>query len=144
MNLVTDPVAVANDLRPVLLKLARHLRRELHELNVTPAEVSVLAQLATHQEIGIRQLAELEGVSQPRMSKVTQELLIKGMLKRHRGVDRRRVGLAVTDRGLAVVEAVRRHRTAWLAARLQRLEPDELEAVESAIPLLAKLLEETD
>jgi DNA-binding MarR family transcriptional regulator len=75
------------------------------------------------------------------MSKVTQELIDAGMLERHQAADRRRVGFSVTAKGRRTVEAVRQHRTAWLAARLQNLEPDELDALEAAIPLLAKLLE---
>ncbi len=141
MKTVTDPVMVANELRPVLLKLARHLRRELHELDVTTGQVSILGHLAEHPEIGLAQLAALEGVSRPRMSKVIQEMLIAGLVFRHRGVDRRRVGLAVTPRGRQVLRSVRKRRTAWLAARLEHLQADELAALEDAIPLLAKLLE---
>jgi hypothetical protein len=36
-----DPVAVANRLRPVLLKLNRELRREIHSLGVTGGQVSL-------------------------------------------------------------------------------------------------------
>jgi DNA-binding MarR family transcriptional regulator len=141
MNTVTDPVTVANELRPVLLKLAREVRRELHELDVTAGQVSILAHLANHPDIGLTQLAALEGVSRPRMSKVVQELLIAGLVFRHRAIDRRRIGLAVTPRGQQVLRSVKKRRTAWLAARLEQLEPAELEALEETIPLLAKLLE---
>lgn len=144
MKTVTDPVVIANELRPLLLKLGRQLRRELHELDVTASQVTILSHLEKHPEIGIRRLAELEGVSQPRMSKVTQELLVAGLVERHPGADRRRVGLVVTDRGRQVLRSVKKRRTAWLATRLQRLEPDELAAVEAALPLLERLLEEPE
>ena len=42
INVITDPVTVANRLRPVLLKLNRHLRREIHSLGVTGGQVSLL------------------------------------------------------------------------------------------------------
>ena len=38
----TDPLTVANRLRPVLLQLARQLRREVHPLGVTGGQVSLL------------------------------------------------------------------------------------------------------
>jgi DNA-binding MarR family transcriptional regulator len=141
MNTVTDPVAVAAELRPVLLKLARYLRRELHQLDVTAGQASVLAHVKQSPGIGAGGLAEREGVSRPRMSKVVQELVAAGLLVGERGSDRRRVGLEVTPAGDAVVKSVRRRRNAWLAARLRNLDPDELAQLEAAIPLLAQLLE---
>jgi mRNA-degrading endonuclease toxin of MazEF toxin-antitoxin module len=41
-----------------------------------------------------------------------------------------------------VLRRVRSLRTAWLASRLGRLDPGELEAVEAAIGPLARLLDE--
>jgi DNA-binding MarR family transcriptional regulator len=140
MKTVTDPVTIANELRPVLLKLSRQVRRELHELDLTAGQVSVLGHIASHPEIGVGALAELEGVSAPRMSKVVRDLCAAGLVASERGSDRRRVGLVVTPAGKAVVRSVRNRRTAWLAKRLQQLEPGELEALEAALGPLAKLL----
>ena len=140
MKTVTDPVVIANELRPVLLKLSRQVRRELHELDVTAGQVSILAHISNRPGIGVGALAELEGVSAPRMSKVVHELHAAELLTSERGTDRRRVGLEVTPRGNTVLRSVKKRRTAWLAARLQRLEPEELEALEAAIEPLTKLL----
>jgi DNA-binding MarR family transcriptional regulator len=66
-----------------------------------------------------------------------------GLVARRRSEsDRRRVELALTDEGLRVLRSVRSRRAAWLAARLKRLEPDELAAVEAALPALRRLLED--
>jgi DNA-binding MarR family transcriptional regulator len=132
---------VANELRPVLLRLARRLRRELHHLDVTSGQVSILGHVAENPGIGIRGLAELEGVSQPRMSKAVQTLMTAGLLSSARGEDRRRVGVGLTPGGAAVLRSIRRRRTAWLAKRLERLDPDELATLEAAIVPLARLLE---
>lgn len=142
MKTVTDPVVVANELRPVLLKLARQLRRELHELGVTGGQVAVLAHVAREPGIGVGRLAELEGVSRPRMSKVVQDLCAADLVATERGSDRRRVGLALTPRARTVLKSVKRRRTAWLASRLERLAPEELDALEAAIPFLERLLED--
>jgi DNA-binding MarR family transcriptional regulator len=140
MNTVTDPVVIANELRPVLLKLSRQVRRELHELDVTAGQVSILAHISGRPGIGVGALAELEGVSAPRMSKVVHELLAAELLTSERGTDRRRVGLEVTTLGKSVLRSVKKRRTAWLADRLQQLEPEELDALEAAIEPLGKLL----
>ena len=67
MKTVSEPVTLANELRPTLLRLARHLRREVMDLGVTGSQVTLLVQIAHHPEIGIGELADLEGVSAPRM-----------------------------------------------------------------------------
>src|SRR5260370_32968998 len=63
-----DPVSLANELRPVLVKLSRHLRREVHSLGVTGGPVSLLGQIPRHPGIGVRELAHLEGMSPPPLS----------------------------------------------------------------------------
>jgi DNA-binding MarR family transcriptional regulator len=137
---VTDPVVLANRLRPVLLKLHRHLRRELHSLGVTAGQVSVLAAIRNSPGIGVRELADLEGMSSPGMSKYLARLEAAGLVRRTVGADRRRVGLDLTEEAQRVLRSVRSRRTAWLAARLRRLTDEELEAVDAAIEPLSRLL----
>ena len=140
-TVVTDPVVVANRLRPVLHKLNRHLRRETHSLGVTSGQVSLLAQIGRSPGIGVRELAALERMSSPGMSKYVARLEHAGLLRRTETADRRRVGLELTEEGQRVLRSVRSRRTAWLATRLGGLAPDELAAVEAAVEPLARLLE---
>jgi DNA-binding MarR family transcriptional regulator len=140
-TVVTDPVAVANRLRPVLHKLNRHLRRETHSLGVTSGQVSLLAQIGRTPGIGVRELASLERMSSPGMSKYVARLERAGLVRRTETADRRRVGLELTDEGQRVLRSVRSRRTAWLASRLRGLDPDDLAAVEAAVDPLARLLE---
>jgi DNA-binding MarR family transcriptional regulator len=56
------------------------------------------------------------------------------------GSDRRRVELQVTDEGLRVLRSARSRRTAWLAVRLARLTPADLDAIAGALPALRRLL----
>ena len=69
-----DAVTVANRLRPVLLKLNRHLRREIHSLGVTGGQASLLFTIQRRPGIGVRELAELERMSAPGMSKYVGRL----------------------------------------------------------------------
>ena len=55
--------------------------------------------------------------------------------------DRRRQVLELTEEAEGVLRSVRSRRTAWLAERLERLEPEELAAIEAALDPLSRLLE---
>ena len=143
MLTILDPVTVANGLRPTLLHLNRRLRKELGPLGITGGQASLLWAIKTKPGIGVRGLAELEGVSPPAMSAYVDRLEGAGLVARRRSeTDRRRVELELTEEGARVLRSARRRRTAWLAARLQRLEPGELAAVEAALPALRRLIGE--
>ena len=143
-TVVTDPVLLANRLRPVLHKLSRHLRRETHSLGVTGGQISLLAEIRRSPGMGVRELAALERMSSPGMSKYVARLEQAGLVRRTTAADRRRVGLELTEEGQRVLRSVRSRRTAWLATRLGGLEPDELAAVEAAVEPLSRLLAERE
>jgi DNA-binding MarR family transcriptional regulator len=143
MSVLThEPLAVANRLRPALLKLARELRRESHALGVTGGQVSLLFQIQRHRGIGVRGLAALERISAAAMSGHVDRLERAGLVRRTPDPDdRRRHGLSVTDEGERVLRSVKSRRTAWLSARLEQLSPDELAALDAAVEPLLSLLE---
>jgi DNA-binding MarR family transcriptional regulator len=140
--LTVDTTALANRLRPVLLKLNRELRREVHSLGVTGGQVGLLVQIKDRPGIGMRELASLERMSVPGMSKFIGRLEEAGLVQRApvEG-DQRRVGLSLTAGGHKVLRSVKSKRTAWLSARLHQLEPEQLEAIDAAIEPLVHLLE---
>ncbi len=139
--LAPDTTELANRLRPVLLKLARELRREIHSLGVTGGQVSLLVDVKRSPGIGIRELAARERVSVPAVSKFVARMEEADLIRREPvGSDKRRVGLHVTEAGQRVLRSVRSKRTAWLAARLRTLDPQELDALDEAIEPLTKLL----
>jgi DNA-binding MarR family transcriptional regulator len=140
---VTDPVTVANQLRPVLLKLNRHLRREIHSLGLTGGQASLLFTIQRRPGIGVRELAALERMSAPGMSKYVGRLEAEGLIVREPSdADRRRIGLRVSPEGERVLRSVKSRRTAWLAARLRGLSDEELQAVDAAIEPLQELIDE--
>lgn len=138
-----DPVALANRLRPVLLHLNRHLRRELHAMGIGGSQVSLLASIAGTPGVGVAELAAREGTSAPSVSNHIDRLEASGLVTRTRsgGGDRRRVGLTCTGEGQRVLRAVRSRRTAWLAARLRDLPEDQMRAIDAAIEGLQALVE---
>ena len=139
-----DSLELANRLRPVLLHLNRHLRREVHKLGVSAGQISLLAAVRDHPGIGIADLAAREGTSAPSISAKVDRLEATGLLERRRDghADRRRIGLHVTADGAGVLRAVRSRRTAWLAARLEALPAQQRAGIAAAVDGLAALLEE--
>jgi DNA-binding MarR family transcriptional regulator len=139
-----DTTELANRLRPVLLKLNRELRREIHSLGVTGGQVALLVQIKARPGIGMRELAAVERMSVPGMSKFIARLEEAGLVQRAPVAgDQRRVGLSLTAAGHKVLRSVKSKRTAWLSARLGQLDPDQLEAVDAAIEPLQQLLAES-
>jgi DNA-binding MarR family transcriptional regulator len=140
-----DTMALAESLRPVLLRVGRELRREAREVGVSPEQVSLLVAIKHSPGIGVRELAVRERVSPPALSNRVDRLEQDGLVARTPSDDdRRRVGLTLTDEGRRVLRRVRSRRTAWLVTRLGKLSHDELAAIDAAVDPLAQLLDEAE
>ena len=134
---------LANDLRPIVLRVARELRKETEQFGVTSRQVTLLWLVKRSPGLTLKALADAEAISAPALSGQVDRLEQRGLLVRVRStVDRRRVGLELTSEGERLLRSVRERRTAWLADRLGDLEPDDLRAIEAAIEPLHRLLEE--
>lgn len=141
---VMDALALADRLRPVLLRIHRHMRGEAHELGVTTMRASILTGISLAPGIGIGELARREHVTPPTLVTHIDKLEAAGLVQRSRDDvrDKRRVGLTITPAGMRVMETLRERRTAWLAARLGTLAPEALAAVEAAVEPLRQLVDE--
>ena len=138
-----DTSVTAERLRPVLLRLARELRKETEALGVTGRQAALLWLVREHPGLTLGELADLERISSPSLSAHVDRLERAGLLTRVRSSDdRRRVGLQLTPEGSSLVRRVRRRRTTWLAQRLAALDDRDVEAIDRAIGPLATLLED--
>ena len=138
-----SPELVADDLRPVLLRLARELRKETEQLGVTARQATLLWLIKRSPGLSLAELAAEEGISPPALSGHVDRLERAGLVERVRSTeDRRRVGLRLTDEGARLMRRIRARRTTWLAKRLEGVEPAELGTIESALPALRALLGE--
>jgi DNA-binding MarR family transcriptional regulator len=135
---------LANELRPVLVRLGRELRKETTHLGVTGGQVTLLWLISENPGIGLRELAERERVATPTASGLVDRLERARLVERLRSeTDRRRVGLTITQAGRHKLVAVRARRTVWLTERLERLDPAERASIEAALEPLSKLLVES-
>jgi len=136
-----SPSGVANELRPILVRLGRELRKESAHLGVTGGQVTLLYLISENPGIGVGELAERERIATPTASGLVDRLERAKLIERLRSeTDRRRVGLTITAAGARKLVAVRARRTVWLTERLQRLDPPERAAIEAAIGPLRRLI----
>lgn len=142
---VADALTVADQLRPVLMRLHRYLRGEAHELGVTSTQASLLGAIRRSPGIGMSELAAQEHISAPTLVCHIDKLETAGLVERthNNPTDRRRISLDITEAGSQVLQTLREHRTAWLAARLETLPPEDLAAIAAAIEPLQQLVRHT-
>lgn len=140
-EVMLDPKVVASDLRPVVLRLARGLRKETEQVGITARQATLLWLIRDCPGLSLAELAAEEDISPPALSGNVDRLEAAGLVERVRSSDdRRRVGLRLTEKGSQLLRRVRARRTTWLAERLATLTPAELEAIEVALPSLRRLL----
>ena len=138
----SEATAIAEGLRPVLLRLSRELRREARSLGVSASQVTLLSLIRHTPGAGVNELAKRERMSPAGMSGQVERLVRAGYLQRVGNErDRRRVGLMLTDEGRRLLRRVRSRRTAWLARRLGTLSRPERAAIHSALGPLGLLLD---
>src|SRR6266567_160504 len=94
-----DSMAVADRLRPTLLRLARELRQE-RIAGVSPHQVGLLIAIKYAPGVTVGQLAAEERVSTAAMSKRVSRLERDGLVARTKSeADRRCTGLTLTEDG---------------------------------------------
>jgi DNA-binding MarR family transcriptional regulator len=133
-------VALADALRPALMRLSRRLRNEAQRAGLSAQDAILLGLVKTRPGIGVSGLAEAEQTSKPTMSGHIKRLEAEGLVARGTDAeDGRRSGLTLTRMGARKLEQIRAQRNDWLARRLARLEPAEREQLSAAAAALLKL-----
>ena len=135
-----DPVSLADELRPILLRLARHLRAEIHqESGLTAGQIAILVAIEFNPGMTAQKLAEREGLSESGISGHLARLEGKGLVRRERSADRRRVGISLTAAGRNAVDAVRKERTEWLRSRIDLLTSEERNQIRASLGALDRV-----
>ncbi|GAA2400101.1 MarR family transcriptional regulator [Nonomuraea africana] len=139
MDLRSD-AGLASALRVSLARLTRRLRRQAAAHTLTPTQFATLAAVERHSGITPGELAELEKVQPPSMTRVIAALEERGLVARSpHPTDRRQVTVVVTDTAKALLKEERRLKEAWLTHRLKELTPEERAVLRQAAPILEKL-----
>ena len=137
-----DIVALAEALRPALLRVSRRLRLEAQKVGLSAQDALLLGHITKNPGIGVSALADAEKISRPTMSAHIKRLEAEGLVARSDDAqDGRRSGLAITEGGMRKLEIIRASRNDWLAARLARLPAEDRALLEAAAGALTRLVE---
>jgi DNA-binding MarR family transcriptional regulator len=137
----SDAVALAEALRPALLRISRRLRQESQKVGISAQDALLLGFIQRHAGVGVCELADQEQTSRPTMSSHVKRLEASGWIERRsHDIDGRRSGLSITASGEGQIDAIRRRRNDWLAARLAQLDPAERKLLSAAAEPLLKLM----
>lgn len=137
-----DIIALAETLRPALLRVSRRLRLEAQKVGLSAQDALLLGHITKHPGVGVSALADAEKISRPTMSAHIKRLEGEGLVARSGDAeDGRRSGLAITPAGMAKLEIIRASRNDWLAARLARLPAEDRALLEAAAGALLRLVD---
>ena len=132
---------LASDVRMTAQLLSRRIRFESAS-EVPPHQFSVLVKV-WKQPRTPGELAELERVSPPSMTRTVNCLVDAGFLAREPDpTDGRQRVLTLTDAGAALVEQTIHDRDDWMLRRLEGLSDAERSDLARAVEILARVLEQ--
>ncbi len=135
-----DIASVASGLRIAVMRLARRLRAERADTNLSVSQLAALATLDRHGPLTPGELAAHEKVQPPSITRTIAALEQAGLVVRSpHPTDRRQALVALSDSGARLLAADRRQRDVWLAQRLRELTPAEVRTLQEAAALLDRL-----
>jgi DNA-binding MarR family transcriptional regulator len=135
----TTTATLANDLRIACQRVSRRVRFE-SSAELPPHHVSALSNLR-RGSLTPGELADIERVSAPSMTKTVNCLVDKGLVTRvdHPDDGRCKV-LSLTDEGRATLDRIARARDNWMDDLLDGLTGDERRLLREATDLLNRVL----
>lgn len=140
----TDLTDTASHLRNAIVRTARALRQEAAgESGLSPTQTAVLASINRSGPLTPSELAEIERVKRPTMTRTLACLKREGLIERTPDpADGRSSLVAVNDAGRERLARLRRRKSAYLARRLRKLDRDEVETLARAAELLERMRED--
>ena len=133
---------VANQLHSLSVHLLRQARISDRESGLTPERLSLLSILAYTGPQTITDIADIEMVSLPAITRIVNYMEELGYVQRERGAeDGRVVHVSVTPSGRKILEQGRTQRVQHVAEMLANLRRLELMVVSEATNLLETIIE---
>ncbi|WP_067494713.1 MarR family transcriptional regulator [Actinoplanes sp. TFC3] len=128
---------LAITLREAITRLGRRVRQARPIGDLTFSQLSALTSLQLAGALTPRELADVERVQPPTMTKIVGKLEERGLVARTpHPTDRRQVILAATEEGRAVYAQFEKARNEWLARQLAELTQEERDTLERAAAIL--------
>jgi DNA-binding MarR family transcriptional regulator len=141
----TSPAGLASHLRLALARVHRRARQEALTKgdDLTASRLAALATVENNGPLTLGELATIEQVQPPSMTRIVGSLEALGFLTREVDpADRRISRVEITPAGADVLAVMRTRRNAFLAQRVARFTDDERETLAAAVTLLERILED--
>jgi DNA-binding MarR family transcriptional regulator len=133
--------ALATRLRVEIGRLKRQIRQHTRD-GLTPSQVSALASLDHHGPMRLGELARVESIAPPTLTKIMSGLEELGLVERSTDPsDRRSALVGITRAGRSALARIRNERNAFLARRVALLSPAERRRLADAVELITRLAE---
>ena len=133
--------SLAGELRLACMRISRRVRFESAHV-VAPHQFSVLCRLEEAPRTP-SELAEIERVSGPSMTRTVAALVERGLVERTDDpADRRQVILSLTSDATTLLKDIRRKRDAWMSVRVSHLTPEEQIILRQASVILTRVASE--
>ena len=131
---------MATRLHAAAIKLLRLLRREDDASGMTAPRMSALSVLVFRGSLSLAELAAIEQVRAPTMSRLVEGLVRDGLVTRETvPTNRRMVRISATDSGRRLLEEGRERRVRALVERLMALAPSERRALARGVEVLERV-----
>ena len=138
--MVVTPQEAAHELLEVVPTVMRDIRSEMRSRRspeLTVPQFRALAFVNRKEGSSLSEVADHMGLTPPSTCRIVDGLVARGMMTRQgHPTDRRRVRLAVTHRGLKILEASRSGTLACLAEKLDGLAADDRAIILKAMEVL--------
>ncbi|MFC0526698.1 MarR family winged helix-turn-helix transcriptional regulator [Phytohabitans kaempferiae] len=140
MAVPVTAVQLAPMVRDAITRLNRRVRQTRPVGDLTATQINALTSIELAGAVTPRELADVERVQPPTMTKIIAKLEERGLVQRSpHPTDGRQVILATTDAGRAMLGQFERARDEWLASRLAELRPEERDTLRRAAEILREL-----
>ncbi|HYA62680.1 MAG TPA: MarR family transcriptional regulator [Candidatus Sulfotelmatobacter sp.] len=133
-------VDIADRLHSLAIHLLRRLRVRDRESGIGPSQLSALSVLVFGGPRSLGELAEVEQVRAPTMSRIVAGLERAGLVRRQTTEDKRRVRLEATAKGAKIMQAGRKRRVETLAQALASLPETKLRLLDKFTDVLSDVL----
>jgi len=133
---------LAGRLRLTIVRTARRLRQEAGT-ELSPSLTAALSTIERHGPMTPSEVAARERIQRPTTTRVLARLEEGGLVERMRDpADGRSSLLTATPAGRELLLRLRTRKTAFLADRLNRLDPEERAVLDRAADILERMLAE--
>ncbi len=122
---------------PIIMQDIRSEMRSRRALDLTVPQFRVLAFVNRNEGSSLWEVAHHMGLTSPTASRLVDGLIERGLMARVINPDdRRRVKLAVTDRGAAILEASTQGTVSYLAGMLRDVDAGDRVIIDKAVETL--------